>query len=282
MTDPVAGAGLTLAMNAAEGAVQIVFGDRDGKLIYGQWIRAASRGAEILTPAIEAALSLLEKKPRDISRVAVVRGPGSFTGLRLTAATAAGLARAVTVSQAGIDYMHLLARQGLPFAPPAPEAAHLWSIVRARRDLVYMQAFVREREGVPPMRPVTGLSVKNVSSGDAVRHILDSALSHRTSRVLLCGSGARENRDAFEAGLAVPGAPQVTMLEIEGATSDTLLAAACGAPYAHADIEPLYVRVSDAEANLPQIAGRLGLDPGEAAAKLHELTHAGPGDATTG
>lgn len=278
MTAPLTGAGLTLAMNAAEGAIQIVFGDHDGKLIYGQWIRAVSRGAEILTPAIEAGLSLLEKKPCDISRIAAVRGPGSFTGLRLTAATAAGLARVTGASQAGIDYMHLLARQGLPFLPPASEIAHLWVIVRARRDLVYMQAFVRDRDVTPPMRPVTDLAVKTVSSNDAPQYIFDTALLHGATRVLLCGSGALGNRDAFVTGLAVPDAPRTTLLEIEGSMSDTLLAAARDAVYDRADIEPLYVRASDAEVNLPQIAGRLGLDPDEAVAKLHELTHAKPGD----
>lgn len=270
--------GLTLALNAAEGIVQIAFADADGNLIYGQWMEASSRGAEILAPSIRHALTLLEREPGDIRKIAAVSGPGSFTGLRLTATTASGLAKATGAKQAAINYMNLLARQSFAQTPHAGEKAVLCCMTRARRDLVYLQCFVRDPDNRPPFRAVTDLAVLSVSSKDAAWHILETAMENDATRVYLAGTGAHENRDTLIPHLSVPEAPRITMLSALHPMSDTLIAAALAADYSDEDIAPLYVRASDAEENLPQIAARLGLDPSEAVEKLHILTHTKPED----
>ncbi|MDR3073831.1 MAG: tRNA (adenosine(37)-N6)-threonylcarbamoyltransferase complex dimerization subunit type 1 TsaB [Deltaproteobacteria bacterium] len=269
--------GLTLALGAAEGALQIAVGDKNGRLIYGQWIDAASRGAELLAPAIRDGLACIRKSTEDIAKIAVVRGPGSFTGLRLTAATSAGLARTNGAKQAGLDHMRLVARASLPTLLSAPEDAHLWSLVRARRDLLYMQAFTRARNLSPPFRALTELAVVPVSTGEAARLILALASQHGASRVLLAGSGVEEHRNALVMGLAVPDAPRVSLLGTVVPMADILLAEALDARYGDEDIEPLYARPSDAEENLPQIAQRLGLDPDEAVRELRAITRSKPG-----
>lgn len=271
--------GLILAMNAAEGVLQIAFADSEGRFIYGQLVEASSRGAEILAPSIQHALKLLERTAGDIQKIAAVSGPGGFTGLRLTAATASGLARACGAKQASIDYMSLLARQCLSHMYGIGEKAVLCCLTRARRDLVYAQCFVSAPDGLPPFNAVTGLAVFSVSSKDAAGHILKAAAENDATRVFLAGTGVHENRDTLIPHLSIPGAPRITILNVLHPMPDTLIAAATEAHFTHDDIVPLYARASDAEENLPQIAAKLGLDPAKALEKLHALTHTKPEDA---
>lgn len=273
--DAATTAGLTLALNAAEGVLQMAFADEAGRFLYGQQIHAVSRGVEVLTPALNAAFMLLGKKPGDIARVAVVRGPGSFTGLRLTATTAAGLARSVGATQAGLEYMDILARECRPSLDATDPDALLWILVRARRDLVYIRSYLRDRSAPSGIRAVTGLDVLPVApENDAAMRILETSAQMGTSRVLLAGSGFDANRERFARSLAAPGAPRVTGVNVSAPGAETLLEAALDAAYGTGDIEPLYVRPSDAEENLPRIAERLGLDPDAAVRQLHVLTHA--------
>ena len=268
--------GLTLVLDAAEGPLQLAIADAKGNPLFASTINAPSRGVEVLTFMLESALTLLEKKATDITRIAATRGPGGFTGIRLTASTAAGLARAVSARQAGLDYMKCIARQCEPFLKTSPARTLLWVLTRARRDLVYAQAFIHDQENSPPVRAVTELAVLAVSSGETAMHLMEAAKRYNASHFLLAGSGAHENRGILELGLAEKYNFQATFLDILAPQPTMLLRAASEAEYTDADIEPLYIRASDAEANLPQIAARLGLNPDNAVKQLHALTHTTP------
>ena len=88
----------TLIMHASEGRIQFVL-EQVGSLACAQEWSAPSKGTELLTPALADAFQRLGIMPSDISRIACVAGPGSFTGLRLALTTAAAFCRAI--EQAG-------------------------------------------------------------------------------------------------------------------------------------------------------------------------------------
>ncbi len=262
------GAGLTLAMNAAENLLQIALADAQGAYVYGMECPAASQGAEKLAPALAAALASVHASPSDIGRIACVRGPGSFTGLRLTAVTAAGLARAGGALQAGLEYPGLLARDAASSLRPPPRA-QLWILVRARRDLVYAQGFHAENPSAPrelhPLQtasPETAAALIRACSGDAP--------------LLLAGSGLSANLDFLQKAFADRPNTSLIPHAHDNPRLRTLAAAALDAACDGNDITPFYARPSDAEENLRSIAARLGLDPDAAEQRLRVLTSAMP------
>ncbi|MCK6447395.1 MAG: tRNA (adenosine(37)-N6)-threonylcarbamoyltransferase complex dimerization subunit type 1 TsaB [Planctomycetes bacterium] len=73
------------------------------------WLSSEKSHAADLLPTVASLLTQLDRQPGDIERVVVGRGPGSYTGLRVAAATAIGVARGTSASIAGISSFEALA-----------------------------------------------------------------------------------------------------------------------------------------------------------------------------
>jgi len=65
--------------------------------------------SEILMPGIDQLFSLTRLRPEEIDYVAYTCGPGSFTGLRIGAATALGMARALDIQAIPVPTLDALA-----------------------------------------------------------------------------------------------------------------------------------------------------------------------------
>ncbi|HLJ62057.1 MAG TPA: tRNA (adenosine(37)-N6)-threonylcarbamoyltransferase complex dimerization subunit type 1 TsaB [bacterium] len=72
-------------------------------------LRAPMRHLEWLAPAIAEMLRGLGMRPAELEGIAVSRGPGGFTGLRIGIATAAAWARARRTPVLGVDTLEALA-----------------------------------------------------------------------------------------------------------------------------------------------------------------------------
>ena len=288
-----------LVLNAAEGLLQVVLARQDNtsegalpvQLCAQEW-HAPSQGAELLAPALQDAFTRLGITAKDIGRIASVRGPGSFTGVRLTIATAAGLARATGALQAGLEYLPLLAKGAaqclcalLPASATPKNPAQdktvtgnylprtIWVITHARRNLVHMQGFTAQAHPAP-------LTEILVCSPDEAVNII----TRHAGQPVLLGSGFTRNRAAFELAFAEPltapadavssaiTAPLYLPASFDAPTPAILLEEAAACTYGKEDIPPLYARPCDAEENLDRIAVTLRLDPVEARRKLAELT----------
>ncbi len=263
MTYPVgigrkAQSGSLLVMNTAEGVLQIVLA-REGSVLWSESLPAASQGAELLTPALARGLETLGAKPKDIRRITCVVGPGSFTGLRLACATAAGLAAAVGALQAGLPLLPLLARSA---AKRLGTAAGLFGVItHARRNLVHLQVFRLKSAELEAATEILVLSPEAAAR---------ATLAHDSGCTLL-GSGLGRNRGAIEAAVAGSEA-RLLGPEHDHPSPAVLVAEAEAATFGSEPPVPLYVRPSDAEENLPILAKALGLDVGRAISALRGFT----------
>jgi tRNA threonylcarbamoyladenosine biosynthesis protein TsaB len=69
----------------------------DGRIAAECVLEAANGASSLLMPAVDEAVRAAGLAPRDLSAIVVGGGPGSFTGLRIAAATAKALVRALGV-----------------------------------------------------------------------------------------------------------------------------------------------------------------------------------------
>jgi tRNA threonylcarbamoyladenosine biosynthesis protein TsaB len=167
----------------------------------------ASR-AQTLLEDVDALLRQAGAHPGDIGVLAVGTGPGSFTGIRIGLAVARGLALALDVEGAGISTLDALAA-GAPGAVP---------VIDARRHEIF--ALVDDR-------PV----------------VLEPADLRVATGTVCVGSGARRYRELLEAsGAVVP--PDDDERHVPRARFHAALVRDVGPVD---EIEPLYLRVPDAE-----------------------------------
>jgi tRNA threonylcarbamoyladenosine biosynthesis protein TsaB len=192
------------------------------------------RHAETLTPAIRFVCEQARVEMREISAVAVDIGPGLFTGLRVGIATAKAVAQALRVPMLGISSLDLLA------FPVRWSNRVIVPVIDARRGEVFT-AFYRQVPG-----GVQRLSSPALMTPDD----LASELLARPEDHLLVGDGALR----YAATLTSVGDVEI------GTPGDAYPSAASLVELAHPraireefvqpwELEPLYLRRSDAEIN---------------------------------
>lgn len=249
---------LLLALNGCEERLQFVLGrpEDDGSctlLASRQWT-VPGQSVKYLVPGISETLNGFGIRTDSIERIACTRGPGSFTGMRLVLAAAMGLAAGGGQQVAGIDYLPLLASSPLQLVQGV-----LHVLTYARRGQVYIQTF--ESPGKALCVP------KAATFAEAAEHVR----RHAPDAALL-GTGVRKNAEAMAALLEEM--PFLRVLDAcwDNPAPESLLHSAHCAEFLSGDIEPLYLRASDAEDNLPRIAAKRGIDPVEASRRLHKYS----------
>lgn len=274
---------LYLVCNATEEKIQIVAGAPDAPAASGPRPRQSRAGrrnppffaseraalgqglcyvASDIAHALAGAGCPVSEAGARLRGIACVRGPGSFTGLRLILSSVLGLHKAWGTPLAGLDYLPLLAR-----GAGAEEGELVWVLTHSRQRQVYTQGFRARRstESVicDALAPPEALGI------DAVADLLCAA--DAPCRVV--GSGLRKNFDFFNERFC--GSQQITFLpgSFDTPAPELLLQAAVQAEYEARAITPLYLRASDAEDNLQEIAKKHGFDPDAAARLLAKRTN---------
>jgi len=99
-----------LALETATSVCSVVVSTPDGEIHVHE--QTPQSHAARLLPMLEAALEKSGLEPEMLDLIAFGRGPGAFTGLRICAATAQGLALGWNLPVLGIDTLEALAWQG--------------------------------------------------------------------------------------------------------------------------------------------------------------------------
>lgn len=259
----------TLILNAAEGRIQIVLA-RDAGLACAQEWDAPSQGTELLTPVLAETLRHFGMMPADVSRIACVAGPGSFTGLRLVLTTAAAWRRATGAAVASLNVLEALAAS-IPFGLLFPRrATRVRVITHARRGLVHGQDFLYGPGSALPV-PVDEPAMWEISAACEGRP--DVMLGSGVSRNLV----QLRERFGAEAPMLLPSPVQPSAQALLDLTLSLPESA-----WGQRDPDPLYLRPCDAVDNLPSIAAKRGQAPEEALAELDRLLRPSPADVVRG
>ena len=172
---------------------------------------------------------------RQVERVAVGLGPGSFTGLRIGVATARGLAQSLGVPVAGVSSLRALAVGAASEAP----GATVMSVIDAGRGEAFVAAWAGERQVGAP----------DVLAPDALAGWIAARRSEEAPPAWLgVGTGAVRFRSHLQAaGVVIPadGAPAHRV----GAAAICLLGADAP-PLPPEAVLPDYHRRPDAETSL--------------------------------
>jgi tRNA threonylcarbamoyladenosine biosynthesis protein TsaB len=212
---------LILAFDASTPVVTVAVAraEGDAREILAE-VSASARGAsETLLPAIDAALRLAGERLDSVERILVGVGPGTFTGIRIAAATARSLALATGSALSKNSTLAALAAPALSGGHP-----DVLAVLDARRGQIFAQRF-SEAE------PATDIFCK--------RPVELSA----EGAPLLVGDGAVRYRGALSSLGHIPADDS----PLHRVTAAGHVLCADLAPVDADDLVPVYVREPDAE-----------------------------------
>jgi len=226
-----------LAIDTCLGALSVAVGREYGGryCVIEAYDERATGHAERLAPLIEAQMARAGLAFRDLARVAVTLGPGSFTGVRTGIAAARGLRLTAGVEVVGLSSLAVMAHRVFEVAEPEFATRPLLVAIDARRGRLYTQLFASG--ALSPMSEPEEMTAA-AAAALAVKH---------AARV--AGSGAPA---VVEADAAV----EVACTALEPHAGDLAWLASSLQPLD--GVDPIYIRPPDAK---PQADKRLARTP---------------------
>jgi tRNA threonylcarbamoyladenosine biosynthesis protein TsaB len=234
---------IVLGLDTSTPATAVALRLSDGSILRARDDPDAGDRPGHVTRLLSLAQALLDQAAvtwRQLDRVAVGVGPGTFTGLRIGVATARGLAQALDVELVGVSSLRVLAT-GAAASQPQDEqevgAYGVLAVIDARRGEVFAAAYGDGSELA---------SARAVAPTDLAT-VLEEASQHdrRPRKWLAVGDGAVRFRDAL-ATVEIPIAEDASLLHrVDGGVLCELACSVSGS--ALNSILPDYRRRPDAE-----------------------------------
>lgn len=213
-----------------------------GGVVLGVQSQEMARGqAEVLMPMVQDVLQGAQVLPSDLDAIAVTRGPGAFTGLRIALAAARGLALSLDIPCVGVTTLEVLAlavpeNERQDESKDESKDRHILACVESKRADIYVQLF--DADVQPLSEP---LALGGAALVDVVQDL--------ASLVLVGDASARavEMLADTDVEVLLSAAPHLPDAALIASLAATRLGGA-------ASPQPLYLRPPDAK--LPKTAGR--------------------------
>ena len=209
---------LILALDASTPVTTVALARENGREVLAE-VSVSARGAsETLLPLVHDALDLAGEELGSVERVLAGVGPGTFTGIRIAAATARALSAGAGIPLSKNSTLDALA------APALSCSGDVLAVLDARRGQVFARRFSEAG-------PTTGI------------HCLRPEELSVEGRPLMVGDGVvRYREDLFGLGLIPPEDSPLHRVTAAGH-----LISADLTPVGPEELVPIYVREPDAE-----------------------------------
>ncbi|SHJ67452.1 tRNA (adenosine(37)-N6)-threonylcarbamoyltransferase complex dimerization subunit type 1 TsaB [Paramaledivibacter caminithermalis] len=209
----------------------------DRKKLLGEYtINSPMTHSQKLMPIIDELLSTLELSMEDIELIAVSRGPGSFTGIRIGIATVKGLAHGWNIPVIGVSSL-----EGLAYNITYSKEL-ICPIMDARRNQVYTGVYKWVKHKLVDI-------IKEAPS--SIDKLIDE-LKQRQEKVIFLGDGLGRYKDDIISSLGEKAvfAPQYVNMQRASSIAQLALDKINGGqskPENYLNITPVYLRKSEAE-----------------------------------
>ncbi len=211
----------------------------DERLLALYHLHNGNTHSETLLPMIESVMERLGRNMDDIDLFACSAGPGSFTGVRIGAATVKGVSFGRKKPCVGISTLEALAENLVSTSRPGEI---ICPVMNARRNQVYNALFRMEEGGIARITedralPITELEAELCVMGVSAEH-----------PVHLVGDGIDVTmRAAVSPSLFRPAPPLLRDQNAYSVAICALRAAKCGMTVSDAELVPVYLRPCQAE-----------------------------------
>ena len=142
--------------------------------------------SQTLLPMIDEICKMTETEPESFDLIAVSQGPGSFTGLRIGAATGKGIALALDKKMVAVPTLKAMAYN------VSETDCLICPVMDARRQHLYTALYRLDKDG----KPQEVLAQSLLSYEELIK-----LLNEKNEPVLFIGDGVVPAKQAFEEGL---------------------------------------------------------------------------------
>lgn len=167
--------------------------DTDTEVIIGETaLYTQKTHSQIIMPMVKALIEQAGKTVKDINLIAVAKGPGSYTGLRIGIAGVKAMGFALDCKCCGVSTLEALACNNIAYK------GVICSIMKARADLVYAAVYKSDCYSLEPIMEEKILSCDELAE----------FLALNGTEAMLCGDGAADFFTAYRSPMFIIAPPQ--------------------------------------------------------------------------